>query len=107
MSAGFQPQCEERTLLPSLQATISARRASPYVLLFRLAELRTHGVALGASRCIVSAVSLSRSRPGHLCRGEAEEAPASNRRSCSPDLAAERRIAPRIIGAAAPDRCFV
>src|SRR4029077_347002 len=73
-------------------------------LIFRLAELVTYGVVLGASRRIVSAVSLSHSCSRHLCSMATAEVAPSDRRTGSPDFAVERRIASRTSGTATAGR---
>jgi hypothetical protein len=70
-----------------------------FVLLFRLAELVIYGVAFGATRHIVSVVSLSHSCSDHLCRMAAVEVAPSDRRAGAPNMAAERCPTPRAFGA--------
>ena len=84
----------------------NARPDSPSVLVFRLAELRVYGVAIGASCRIVSAVSLSYAGDGDLCSLAAAQPSPTDRRACPAQLSTERRIASRIPGAPAPGGCI-
>jgi hypothetical protein len=76
------------------------------VLVFRLAELRVYGVAIGASCRIVSPVSLSHAGVSHLCSLATAPASPTSRRTYSPELSTERCLASRIVAAPASGRCI-
>lgn len=89
-SGVLQPQSNKAPLISNLPPRIKRKTEMPRRSVHRLADLVIYGVARGASRRIVSAVSLSHSCSGHLCPMAAAEVAPSDRRVGSPDAATAR-----------------